>query len=129
MCYQVIKMSYQVIKMSQKMSQSLHQLNINFMQNNMMMQMVGKQFSELEAKFEARVDALKATPLAATAPLATEIEIPPSPIFMSKETIEKNYERAKSLLKRGMPLDRDLMKSCQMTEEEFELLAETMGSE
>lgn len=50
----------------------------------------------------------------------------PSPLstgFVSKESIDHNYERAKKLVMRGMPLDRELMLSCHMTEEELELLS------
>jgi hypothetical protein len=136
MCYKVIKMSKSLNQSVSKLRSEIgkthlkfEQLNINFMQNNMMMQLVGKQVSEFEAKFQEQLHAVKSIPVAAPVPLTTPIETPSSPIFLSKETIEQNYERAKSLLKRGMPLDRELMKSCQMTEEEFELLAETMGTD
>lgn len=104
MCFHVVKMS-----------QSLAKLNLKFVQNDMMMQLVGKQFTGLENKFAEQLETLKAIPKTA----------PSSPGFIAREVIEQNYDRAKSLLKRGMPLDRDLMKSCNMTEEEFELLAET----
>jgi hypothetical protein len=105
MCYHIVKMS-----------QSLNKLNLKYIQNDMMMQLVGQQFKGLETKFEEQLETLKAIPKAP----------PPSAGFMPKEVIEQNYERAKNLLKRGMPLDRELMSSCQMTEEEFELLAETL---
>lgn len=103
MCYHIIKMS-----------QSLNKINIELMKNDMMLQLAGKQFSGLESKFEEQLETLKSIPKTATS----------SAGFIPKEVIEQNYERAKSLLKRGMPLDRDLMKSCSMTEEEFELLSE-----
>ena len=103
MCYHVIKMSH-----------SLNKLNIELMKNDMMMQWAGKQFRGLESKFEEQLETLKSIPKTQSS----------SAGFIHKEVIEQNYERAKSLLKRGMPLDRDLMKSCSMTEEEFELLSE-----
>lgn len=84
----------------------------------MMMQWAGKQFRGLESKFEEQLETLKSIPKNPTS----------SAGFVHKEVIEQNYERAKSLLKRGMPLDRDLMKSCSMTEEEFELLSEVSES-
>ena len=103
MCYHVVRMTH-----------SLNKLNIELMKNDMMMQWAGKQFHSLESKFEEQLETLKSLPKTPTS----------SAGFIHKEAIEQNYERAKSLVRRGMPLDRDLMKSCSMTEEEFELLAE-----
>lgn len=108
MCYQVIKMT-----------QLLAQIKVELMKNDMMMQWAGKKIRELDTKFEEQLETLKSIPKAQSA----------NPAFMPKEVIEQNYERAKSLIKRGVPLDLDLMKSCAMTEEEFELLTEMTAKE
>lgn len=99
-----------------KINQSLYKLNQMNAQNEAFIQSLykrlDKRLADLELNFDKQLEALKAIPK----------ERASSTHFVSKEAIEQNYERAKSLLKRGLPLDRDLMQSCNITEEEFELL-------
>jgi len=47
----------------------------------------------------------------------------------SKEKIVNNYERAKGLMQRGVHLDNDVLRNCDITEEELELLSETSAEQ
>ena len=102
-CYNVLKIMTQVNELNQKLTQM-----------DLDMQAFEKNFASMEAKMLEQFEAQKAIQKAPVSSVG----------FVGKELIEQNYERAKTLLKRGMPLDRELMASCSMTEEEFELLSE-----
>lgn len=102
-CFNVLKLNAQFNELHQKLIQ---------LDNGI--QLIDKKISGLETKFDEHCEVIKSIKKAPT--LSTG--------FVGKEHIEQNYERVKTLLKRGMPLDRELMQSCSMTEEEFELLSE-----
>ncbi|MFI4918017.1 MAG: hypothetical protein ACHP65_00515 [Legionellales bacterium] len=104
MCYHMVKMSRLLIKLNRKL-----------IQNDLLMQLINKKFTDLEPQFNNQLEKIKAISKNHIAPSSTG--------FVSKEAIEQNYERAKNLVNRGMSLDTELMRSCNMTEEEFELLS------
>ena len=103
MCYHLVKLG-----------QSLKKLHFKSTQNDLLVQLIHTRFTDLDTTFKEQVETLKTVPQAHSS----------SAGLTSRELIEQNYERAKSLLKRGLPLDRDLMQSCNITEEEFELLGD-----
>lgn len=105
MCYHLIKMN-----------RLLTRFNRKIIQNEKSIHVFSKKITELKSHFEEHFESLKV------------ISKKPAPSvsstsFVSKEVIEQNYERAKNLIERGVVPDRELMESCNMTEEELELLS------
>lgn len=44
------------------------------------------------------------------------------------DLVVSNYERAKGFMQRGVSLDRDVLRNCNITEEEMELLSDTVDA-
>lgn len=110
-------MCYYIVKMNRLMTN----LQLEFVKNAMLMQTVSSNIMEVKLKIEEQFDTLKNISKTSSTPRNTS--------YVPGESIEHNYERAKNLLKRGVSLDRELMTSCKMTEEEFELLSGAMAVE
>jgi hypothetical protein len=106
MCYHIIKMSRLLTKLNRKL-----------IQNEKIIQLFNKKITDLKSHFEEQFEALKVISKKPTPAISS------SSSFVAKEVIEQNYERAKNLIERGVTPDRELMESCNMTEEELELLA------
>lgn len=105
MCYHIIKMS-----------RLLTRLNRKLIQHERIIRLSSKNVTDLKSSVEEQLEALKVISKKPASPV-------PNTSFVSKEAIEKNYERAKNLIERGVVPNRELMESCNMTEEELELLS------
>jgi hypothetical protein len=105
MCYHIIKMSRLLTRFNRKL-----------IQNEKTTHVFSKKITELKSHFEEQFETLKVISKKPAPPVS-------STSFVSKEVIEQNYERAKNLIERGVIPDRELMESCNMTEEELELLS------
>lgn len=109
-------MTYQIIKMHRLLTK----LNRKLIQNERNLQLFSKKIEDLKSNIEEQFEALKALSKKPPEPL-------PSTSFVSKEAIEQNYKRAKNLIERGVVPNRELMESCNMTEEELELLSDSIS--
>lgn len=108
LCYHIIKMSRLLTKVNRKL-----------VQNERNVQLLSEKITALKGNLEEQFEALKV--------ISKKPAVPVVNTTLAKESIVQNYERAKNLLDRGVVPNRELMESCNMTEEELELLSGTLS--
>lgn len=131
----IVLLSVSVLSLAVLTFQLLHlqraiaRLKFKIMQNGIGTKMLYKKLETLEMRLETQGNAQQAAAAAAAA-----ITPPPSvsvsgmPDFLGDE-IEQQYLRARKLAKSGRIPAESLQKSCKLTEEEYELLMETLHAE
>lgn len=108
------------------LQRAIARLKFKIIQNGIGTKMLYKKLESLEMRLETQGSAQQAAAAAVTAPpLASASGMPD---FLGEE-IEQQYLRARKLAKSGRIPAESLQKSCKLTEEEYELLMETLHAE
>lgn len=108
------------------LQRAIARLKFKIIQNGIGTKMLYKKLESLELRLETQGSAQQAAAAAVTAPpLASTSGMPD---FLGEE-IEQQYLRARKLAKSGRIPAESLQKSCKLTEEEYELLMETLHAE
>lgn len=91
--------------------QTVVKTKVKLLQNNMAIKYVYKKSQTLETKLDTLIKQL--------GELDTKSSFPAAP----KDNIERQYERAKRILKNGLMDEEELLGACDITAEEIELLS------
>tara|TARA_Y100000588_G_C14191700_1_gene898303 strand:- start:1147 stop:1527 length:381 start_codon:yes stop_codon:yes gene_type:complete len=98
-----------------QMNLKIKELKIKIMRNNILLKSINKNLAALESGMTTQMAELAAQHKNQSRKASS----------LAQDDILTGYTRAKGLVQRGMQLDESTMKSCSLTKEELELLAET----
>ena len=97
-----------------KLSGQLNALKAANIEQNQIMSAIKGSLIELDTKMQAQEKILTNLKSGTRSGTANALQ---------SDAIVNNYERAKGLIERGIPVSPSVLKNCNMTEEEIELLA------
>ncbi|KTD02060.1 hypothetical protein Lgee_0752 [Legionella geestiana] len=130
----IVLLSVSVLSLAVLTFQLLHlqraiaRLKFKIMQNGIGTKMLYKKLETLEMRLETQGNAQQAAAAAAAITPPPSVSVSGMPDFLGDE-IEQQYLRARKLAKSGRIPAESLQKSCKLTEEEYELLMETLHAE